>query len=105
MDVNRASVNDQPSITIVPRPPTVMLHPERMMQEKIHQALRLWWHKRGVEFSVALFSTPEHTLHAGNPEDLGNGETGIPETLQVLNDRYREILVIEPCQMILYLSV
>jgi len=63
------------------------------------------WHKRGVEFSVALFPTPEHTLHPRNPEDLSDGETGIVETLKVISDRYREILVIEPCQMILYLSV
>jgi hypothetical protein len=28
--------------------------------------------------NFTLFTAPEDPLHTGNPEDLGNGETGIP---------------------------
>jgi hypothetical protein len=45
---------------------------------------------------------PEYTLHTGNPEDLGNRETGIAITLQVFGNGYREILAIKPCQMVPY---
>jgi hypothetical protein len=49
---------------------------------------------------AALFPAPEYALEIREPQALGNRETGIAITLQVIGDRYREILAIKPAQMI-----
>ena len=62
------------------------------------------WYLSG-KFQNASLPAPEYPLHTGNPEDLGNRETGIAITLQVFSNGYREILAIKPCQMVLYFVI